>query len=74
MPWWRAEGMCEYPPLGDAMRAAWIKEIDTYISRRKNTVVGYIATFPILKLCLDTERRPGSRTPNWWWEQEGLLL
>ena len=37
-------------------------------------VVQYIANRPILDLSLDTERRPGSRAPKWWWEQEGLFL
>ena len=33
---WRAEGTWEYPPLGEEMREAGIKDIRTYISRRHN--------------------------------------
>ena len=56
------------------MRAAGLEEINTYISRQKNTVAHYIATCPILELFLNTERRPGSGTPERWWKQEGLVL
>ena len=33
---------------GESMRADGIKEINTYVSRRQNTVEQYISTFPIL--------------------------
>ena len=58
---WRwADGTWEYPSLGDAVREAGLEGIDTYVSRQKNTVAHYIATRPILDLCLEAERRPGS--------------
>ena len=56
------------------MRSASIKEINTYVSRRNNTVAQYIYTRPILELCLEVERRPGSRVPKRWWYQYGLLF
>ena len=49
------------------MRAAVLEEIDTYISRRKNTVMHYISTHPIIDLCLYTEMRPVLQTPARWW-------
>ena len=59
MPWWHTEGTREYPPLGDAMMALGLEEIGTYIYRRQNKLVHYVANRPILDLCMDTERRPG---------------
>ena len=50
------------------MRVAGLEEIDTYISRRKNTVMHYISTHPIIDLCLYTEMRPVLQTPARWWE------
>ena len=70
----QADGTWEYPPLGDAMREAGIEEIKTYIYRRNNAVLQYIATHPILELCLEEEGRSGSRVPNQWWDHNGLIL
>ena len=56
------------------MRVLLLKEIKTYISRKKNTVVKYIYTLLIIYLCLDTDSRPGLPTPIMWWEQEGLVF
>ena len=55
----QADGTWEFSPLGDAMRAAGLEEIETYVSRRQSTVAQYIATRPIIDLCLDTERIMG---------------
>ena len=35
-------------------------------------IAQYIATQPILYLCLEAERRPGLQVSVQWWEQEGL--
>ena len=55
----QVKGALDYLPLQDAIRAAEIEEIETYISIRKNMVAQYIATCPILELCLDMGRRTG---------------
>ena len=34
----------------------------------------YIATNPIMDLCLAENWRTGPRVLMWWWEQEGLDL
>ena len=67
MPRRRAQGTWEYPPLGGVMRENGLEDIDMYIFRRKNTASQYIAMRPILDLCLDTERNPGSQVQKWWW-------
>ena len=60
-----------YPALEYAMVEACFQEVDTSASFRQNTVVQYIATRPIMDLCLAVKRRPGPRLAMRWWEQEG---
>ena len=48
--------------------------MDTYISRGHNTATRYIATRPIIDLCLEVECMPFSLVPKWWWEQVGLYF
>ena len=56
------------------MAEARFQEVDTYISHHQNTMVQYIATRPIMDLCLTAKQRSGPRVTMWWWEQEGLDL
>ena len=41
-----------YPPLDVAMKSVEMEEVETYVLRLQNTVAQYIATWPILELCL----------------------
>ena len=63
-----------YPPLEDVMVEAGLQEVETYVSHHQNTVAQYIATRPIMDLCLVANRRPGPRVKMRRWEQEGLDL
>ena len=56
------------------MAEAGLQEVENYVSRRQNTVAKYIATRPIMELCLTAKRRPGSRSAMRWWEQKGMDL
>ena len=56
------------------MRAAGMEEMGTYISRRQNIVAQYIATRPIFDMCLEAERKMGSRVSMRWWEHEGIYF
>ena len=56
------------------MAEAGLQEVETYVSRLHNTVVQYIATNPIMDLCMSVKRKPGTRVEMRWWEQEGLDL
>ena len=47
-------------------------EMETYIYRRHNMVMEYIATRTGLDLSLKVERRRVLWVPKRWWEQEGL--
>ena len=49
-----------------------LEEIGVYIARRQNTFAQYIATRPIMDLCLVAERNPGMRLSRRWWEQPSL--
>ena len=63
-----------YPLLEDAMVEAGLKEVDTYVYLRQNTVVQFIVSRPIMDLCLEEEWRTGSRMAKRWWDQDGLDL
>ena len=54
------------------MTEAGLQEVETYISRRQNTVVHFIATRPIVDMFMLAEKRPVSMVPKQWWEQDGL--
>ena len=56
------------------MAEAGLQEVETYVSRRQNTVAQYIATKPIVDLCLAVDRRPVTKLSKLWWYQEGLGL
>ena len=67
MPHPSGDGVLTYPPLGEATEEAGLQEIETYIACRQNTVAQYIATRPIMDLCLVVERRPGVQVLRQWW-------
>ena len=60
-------GVWVYPPLEEVMAEVGLQEVDTYISRRQNTVTQFIATRPIMGLCLAAYWIPGPRVSKRWW-------
>ena len=56
------------------MRAAGMEDLETYISRRQNTVAQFITTMPFFYLCLEEERMFESQVYRRWWEKGGLYL
>ena len=56
------------------MLEAGLQELESYLPRHQNTVAPYIATTPIMDLCLAAKRRPGKRVEMQLWGQEGLYL
>ena len=64
----------DYPYLENALRAAGLEAVYTYISIFHDTVARYILMQPILGICLEVKRRPGLQVTKWWWEQAGLNL
>ena len=57
------DGGWVYPPLEDMMTDAGL-----------GTVSQYIATRPIIDLCLAANQRPRPRMAMRWWEHDGLEL
>ena len=68
------DGVWLYFPLEDTIAEAGLWELETYVSRRQNTVVQFIATGTIMDLYLEAERRPGSRVEKRWWGKYRLDL
>ena len=56
------------------MAEAGLQEVETSIAFHHNIVTQYIAIIPIMYLCLEVDRLPGTRVSKQWWEQEGLDL
>ena len=65
------DGKWQYLPLAGATKDAGIVRARTSVLRRHNTVAHFVATRPILDLCVGTERRGGTRVPQRWWEHTG---
>ena len=42
------------------MAEAGLQEVETYVFRRQNTVAPFIMTRPIMDLCLEAKRIPGT--------------
>ena len=49
------DGTWVYPPIGAALAMVVLVDIGVYIARRQNTIPQYIATRPIMELCLVEE-------------------
>ena len=62
------------PPLWEAMAEAGMQYIETYVVHIQNTAAKYIATRPIMDLCLAEGRSPGVRVLKSRWEQENLNM
>ena len=56
------------------MAVVGLEEVEKYFLFPQNTIAQYIATRPILDLCLVAERRPGARVTQHRWGQGGLDL
>ena len=65
-PWKGRDVGFYYPLLEDAMVEAGLQEVETYVSRRQNTVAQYIITRPIMDLFLSSKRRLGPRVAIRW--------
>ena len=53
---------------------AGFENMETYILRKDNIVVRYIAKQLILDLCEAADRNWGERVVIRWWEQAGIYL
>ena len=51
LPQRQRDGSWTYPPLSEALKDAGLYSLQTYISRRQNTIAEWVATRPIYQLC-----------------------
>ena len=63
---WRDGGLVD-PLLAESRVDMVLQEVETYFSQCQNTYAQFIATRPIIDLCLEAERHPGSRVAKQWW-------
>jgi len=63
------DGTWTYPNSQDVLKAVGLKTISEYIAVRRETIARFIVDRPIFALCRDGERRRGSATRTFWWEQ-----
>ena len=62
------DGEWEFPPVADAMEAAWIWPIKEYIQRRQVTIAAQMACRTIYELCTGAEWMPGYSWMMRWWD------
>ena len=65
-PWWLLVSSWEYPYLDISMQEAGFEEVEAYLLRRKNTAAQYIVKQPILDLCEEMVRMPGTWVAKRW--------
>ena len=66
------DGKWFYPSLEGATKEAGFKDVRKSINTRQNTVAPYIATRPLLDLCVETTQIGGARVAMRWWDQKGI--
>ena len=60
-----------YPPVGEALEAAGLHPIETYIGRRRRYLDRFASSRPILDLCRESGRLSGTPTgTKFWWDQD----
>jgi hypothetical protein len=66
----RTVGPWIYPKSKDVLRAARLKTIEEYVGRRGSNIAKTIEGRPLLVECRGAERKRGSTSRQYWWEQE----
>ena len=60
----------EYPLVVAALETAGLHPVMEYIRRRQATIAKKVACRPIYELCVEAERRPGTRRRMIYWDQD----
>jgi hypothetical protein len=63
-----------YPKTEEVLEEVGLHSMEHYIRVCRDTIAQYIATRPILELCRGAERRRGSSSRHFWWEQPISLV
>ena len=66
-------GVWVYPKMVDVLEECGMRSIANYIQVRCQTIAQYVVTRPILTACVGGERRRGSMSRQWWWEEPMCL-
>jgi hypothetical protein len=66
------KGRWEYPPFGNAFEEVGLNSISGYIFGRRSTLVDYVTTSPLLKLCQETSRPSRLKNQLFWWDQSWI--
>jgi hypothetical protein len=59
-----------YLKTKDVLEECGLSTMEEYITVRRQTIVVYVATHPILHKCRQDERKRGAVLHRWWWEQQ----
>ena len=59
-----------YPKSKDVLEECGMSTLEEYITVRRQMIVVYVATRPILMECRQGERKRGAVPHRWWWEQQ----
>ena len=70
MPHQNLERTWAHPSLEEEMLETGMQEVENYVACHHNTITKFIATGPIMDLCLAAAWHPGSRVSKRWWEQD----
>ena len=63
-----------YPPIEEALEVTGLAPMAVYVERRQRTIVENISTRPILELCKEARRLPGSNSYQKWWDNQPELV
>lgn len=69
MPRKEANGSWTYPEAEGVLKKAGLYTITAYIAVRRTTILKYVSDRPIYELCREAERKRGTGTRQYWWEQ-----
>ena len=72
-PWKGPNQVWVYPATEDVLKECGMHFILHYIGIRRETIFQYVVDRPILKMCMEGERRSGLAPRQWWWEQKMCL-
>ena len=65
----KGDDVWEYPNSWEVLAAMRLRPVEHYIVVRRNTTARWIIHRPIFGMCKETERRRGSVSRQFWWDQ-----
>ena len=58
-----------YPPIAEALSEAGLFPMSTYLARRREYLKAFVQDRPLLNICTNSDRLPGTPTgTQFWWE------